>query len=401
MMDSPPAASLPTDPAACLQAGISALQAGEAQRARLLFERALAAGVADGAAAQLGLAYACVALKEPAAALAAVERALALEPRHLRALMLRADLAAAADDDRAAAAFYQAALKAVPPEAELPPHLQQELARARTLCAGYAQRFEAHLQQQLAATTAALGPASPRFQQSVELLLGRKQVFVQSPRLYYFPELPQIQFYPREQFPWLDGVEAATAEIRAELQALLQQQPAAFQPYVQGDPNRPSPRRGGMLDNPDWSAFYLWKNGAPVAENAARCPRTLAALAQVPLTSMPGRAPSILFSLLRPGARIPPHTGFLNTRLICHLPLIVPPGCGFRVGNDTREWVEGKAWVFDDTMEHEAWNLSDQTRVILLFEIWRPELTADECARVGAMFEAIDRQGGGGGEWGI
>jgi len=106
------------------------------------------------------------------------------------------------------------------------------------------------------------------------------------------------------------------------------------------------------------------------------------------------RSPSILYSLLRPGARIPPHTGEVNTRLICHLPLVVPDQCSFRVGNDTRVTVEGRAWVFDDTIEHEAWNGSDRTRVILLFEIWRPELTAAERALVSSMFEAIDAYGG-------
>jgi aspartyl/asparaginyl beta-hydroxylase (cupin superfamily) len=83
----------------------------------------------------------------------------------------------------------------------------------------------------------------------------------------------------------------------------------------------------------------------------------------------------------------------VNTRLICHLPLVVPGGCGFRVGNETREWVEGKAWAFDDTIEHEAWNSSDRTRVILLFEIWRPELTEAERGLVTSMFEAIDAAG--------
>ena len=130
-----------------------------------------------------------------------------------------------------------------------------------------------------------------------------------------------------------------------------------------------------------------------MAENAARCPKTLDALADAPLARVPGRSPSILYSLLRPGARIPPHTGEVNTRLICHLPLIVPDPCSFRVGNDTRAPVEGRAWVFDDTIEHEAWNGSERTRVILLFEIWRPELTAAERALVSAMFEAIDAYG--------
>jgi aspartyl/asparaginyl beta-hydroxylase (cupin superfamily) len=91
----------------------------------------------------------------------------------------------------------------------------------------------------------------------------------------------------------------------------------------------------------------------------------------------------------------------VNTRLICHLPLIVPGGCRLRVGNDTRALVEGKAWLFDDTMEHEAWNDSDRTRVILLFEIWRPELTEEERRLVSATFEAIDAHRGTTPAWGI
>jgi aspartyl/asparaginyl beta-hydroxylase (cupin superfamily) len=124
-------------------------------------------------------------------------------------------------------------------------------------------------------------------------------------------------------------------------------------------------------------------------------------MAKTPLATVTNRSPSVLFSLLRPGARIPPHTGLVNTRLICHLPLIVPPDCGFRVGNDTRTPVEGKAWVFDDTIEHEAWNRSGQTRVILLFETWRPELSVEERAFVGAMFSAIDLYAGQKPVWSI
>ena len=71
------------------------------------------------------------------------------------------------------------------------------------------------------------------------------------------------------------------------------------------------------------------------------------------------------------------------------------------MGNDTRDLVEGKAWLFDDTIEHEAWHGSDRTRVILLFEIWRPELTEEERGLVSSMFEAIDAHGGARSAWGI
>ena len=97
-----------------------------------------------------------------------------------------------------------------------------------------------------------------------------------------------------------------------------------------------------------------------------------------------------MFSQLKAGAHIKPHTGFVNTRLIVHVPLIVPPGCKFRVGNEVREWERGKAWVFDDTIEHEAINTSNRTRVVLIFDIWRPELTEEERRLVAATLEAMD-----------
>jgi aspartyl/asparaginyl beta-hydroxylase (cupin superfamily) len=113
-------------------------------------------------------------------------------------------------------------------------------------------------------------------------------------------------------------------------------------------------------------------------------------MGQVDLPRISQRAPSILFSRLAPGARIPPHNGVMNARLICHLPLIVPPRCGFRVGGETRQWREGELLVFDDTVEHEAWNDSTEDRIILIFDVWRPEIAADERRAITALFEAVD-----------
>ena len=108
------------------------------------------------------------------------------------------------------------------------------------------------------------------------------------------------------------------------------------------------------------------------------CPQTLAALSRVPLTGASGAMPSVLFSVLEPGAHIPPHHGMTNTRLIGHLPIVAPPGCSLRVGSETREWRYGKTLIFDDSIEHEAWNRGTETRVVLLFDVWRPELDAAE-----------------------
>ena len=389
----------PTDTPSLARSGVEALRRGDARAARETFERIVATGQAD-ASACLGLAYACRSLKDNPASRAAVDKALALEPRNLRALILKADHLAEEEDARAASAFYLAAVKSAPPADQLPPELRNEVDRAHAMCDRYAAQFEDFLKDRLVRSGFHDGRSSRRFTQSLDIVFGKKKIYFQDPRYYFFPELPQIQFYDRNDFPWLDKIEAATADIRAELVEVLKED-SAFKPYVQGDPRRPHSDEEGMLNNPAWSAFYLWKDGAVVPDHAARCPNTMKALAEAPLTQVKGRSPAVLFSLLRPGARIPPHTGFVNTRLICHLPLIVPASCGLRVGNDARALVEGKAWLFDDTMEHEAWNGSDRTRVILLFEIWRPELTEEERRLVSSMFEAIDDHIGEKPAWGI
>jgi tetratricopeptide (TPR) repeat protein len=388
------------DARALAQSGIDALRRGDASRAREAFAAVVAAG-ADDATACIGLGAACRALGDVAGGISAADRALAHDPQDFRALMLKADLLGDGGDRQAALAFYLAAVRAGSAvEDQLPGELKRELARARTQCEEFAVRSEESLRAHLAGAGLVEGPSSARFRQSLDILYGHSRPYFQQPRFYFFPGLPQIQFYERADFPWLDRLEAATAEIRAELQEVLKDE-RVFEPYVRSDPRRPHKDQAGMVDNPAWSAFYLWKHGRVVEENASRCPKTLAALADAPIARVPGRSPSILFSLLRPGARIPPHCGFVNTRLIGHLPLIVPDGCTFRVGNDTRPWQEGKAWLFDDTIEHEAWNRSDRTRVILLFEVWRPELTPEERALVSAMFEGIDRLGGGQPDWEI
>ena len=328
------------------------------------------------------------------------DRLAASDPRSVRGLIQRADQFAATGDARSASAFYHAAVRAAPSQGKVPPELAADLRRAQEMCAQYAAQYKSYLREQLAARGFDTVRSSARFAQSLDIILGEKRIFVQEPRYYYFPALPQIQFYANEQFPWLASVEAATDAIRAELLEVMQD-PTAFSPYVTGHANRPRSDQQGMLNNPAWSAFYLWKNGEPVAGNAERCPRTLEALRDVPLAMVPNRSPSILFSLLKPGAHIPPHNGLVNTRLICHLPLVVPGPSRFRVGNETRNWAEGRAWLFDDTIEHEAWNDSDRTRVILLFDVWRPELSAEEQQLVVDLFEAIDAYNGSKPDWEI
>ena len=157
-------------------------------------------------------------------------------------------------------------------------------------------------------------------------------------------------------------------------------------------PGRPAPNNP-LRDDPAWGAAYFWRDGAPVADMAAACPATMAALELAPMPRIPGRAPTALWSRLLPGAHIVPHHGLLNTRLICHIPIRTVPGCTLRVGGETRSWDAGVPLVFDDSIEHEARNQGNEARVVLLFEVWRPEINEEDREAIGRLFQAIDSFG--------
>jgi hypothetical protein len=378
---------------ALVRDAVAALQRGDASAARAGLEAVTATGRAN-AQVWMILATTLRQLGDRKAEESALDEVLKLDPRALRALIMKGDLKAAAGDDRGASSFYNSAVRMADSGAALTPELKAEVERARRLAAEAARHYREHLQGWLEQQGIGGGERSKHFQQSLDIMFGDKRIYLQQPSMYYFPGLPQVQFYEREQFDWVAGVEAATADIRRELLAVLEED-GLFRPYLVSDPRRPRSGYHGLVDNPEWSTLYLWENGGPVPGIADRCPRTMETMRSVPLPHITTRAPSILFSLLRPGARIPPHHGVLNSRLICHLPLIVPDRCGFRVGNETRAWEEGKLLVFDDSMEHEAWNDSDRDRVVLIFDVWRPELGEADRRAITTMFEAIDDYPGG------
>ncbi len=308
----------------------------------------------------------------------------------LKALLARADNFAARGDVRAAVAFYQTALKSVRDPRLLDPQTLAQLQRGQAFVVERAREFQRSLEKAMVRANPPHPAETLRLSHSIDILKGERQVYPQQPSVFYYPYLTQRQYFEREEFDWVPALEAATPAIREELAALVDEG-ADFRPYVENDPDRPHRDFHGLNENNDWTALYLWRDGKPVDANAKRCPRTMAALEQVPLSRIGSRTPAVLFSRLEPGAHIPPHTGMLNCRLICHLPLIVPKGCWLRVGNETREWKEGKLLIFDDSMEHEAKNPTDELRIILLFDIWRPELGEEERAGISAIFDSIDR----------
>jgi aspartyl/asparaginyl beta-hydroxylase (cupin superfamily) len=384
-------ARAPQQPLVLNAAGGHLHRAGDPTRARELFERAIAA---DGKSKVLwlNLANACRTLGDPGAEADALERALAIEPRYVPALLQKGELMERLGKPKTAATVYGAALDCVASGARVPPQMATTLEHAREVCRASSAALEAFLEQELAGLRARhRADDLQRFQACQDVYLGKRRIYYSEPKAMMFPYLPAIEFFPRALFPWFERLEAATDDIAAEAQAVLQVERAQFRPYVDFPDSTPMDQWRPLNHSLDWSVYQLWHDSGPVVEHLERCPRTAAVLAQLPLCDIESYAPGAYFSVLQPRTRLPPHTGTTNTRSIVHLPLVIPPGCGFRVGSQTREWRQGEAWVFDDSIEHEAWNDSDQVRIILIFDVWNPLLSRAEQELVRALTIGIGR----------
>jgi len=311
----------------------------------------------------------------------------AMEPGDFRTLVQSALQLEAQGDRRAAAATYRTALQRLP--RFMSPSLKPVLDHAKARSEANDAELESFLAERLSALRARHHNARlDRVDKGLDILLRKRRVYRPQPSFMYLPQLPAIEFYDRDLFPWLDALEAATADIRAELLQVLADGPQALEPYVTVE-GAPQARWAQLANSRRWGVFYLWKAGEPVAENLARCPKTAKALEGWPQCRLEGTGPSAVFSILEPHTRIPPHVGVNNARLIAHIPLVVPAGCGFRVGAETREWEPGKALVFDDTIEHEAWNDSDQPRAVLIVDCWNPYLSEAEREMVTEMTAGV------------
>ncbi|QMW23619.1 aspartyl/asparaginyl beta-hydroxylase domain-containing protein [Sandaracinobacteroides saxicola] len=380
----------PDNPRALNTLALRALNVGrDPARARAMLERAVARD--PGAAAlRLNLADACRAGGDRAAELAALEGALALDPYLVPALIRKAQALEATGGP--AVPVWKAVLATTPPGPERPPALAAVLAHAARQVAADGEATWARIAPALAAARTA---ETARVDHAVEHLLGRKRIYLNAPTGLHVPKLPADEFFAESHFPWLAGLEAAAAGIRAEGAALLAEG-GGFAPYVAYAPGTPVNQWAELNHSPRWGAQFLWRDGVANAALQARCPATVAALAAIPRLDIPGRGPTAFFSLLAPKTRIPPHTGVTNARAIVHLALVVPEGCRYRVGSEERRWVEGRAFVFDDSIEHEAVNDSDETRLVLIFDVWNPWLGAAERDMLRALFPALDAHRGGG-----
>jgi aspartyl/asparaginyl beta-hydroxylase (cupin superfamily)/Flp pilus assembly protein TadD len=379
----------PGHPAVLNELGLRMMQRNDAGKARELFLRATQADQAHPSLWS-NLASSCYALGLPQEAMDAIERALAIEPRHLASLLQKGAVMDARGDTRNAAQAYRNALATLPPNTPPPPTVAAMVERARESVRTDNDAIAEVLERRLTTIRERHGGGPfRRVDRCIALLNGKRSRYDPQPTFMYFPELPVIDFFDRGDFPWLDAIEAATDEIRTELTTVLISDRAGLEPYIAYPDGVPLDRWRELNKSRRWSAYFLWNQSIAQPAHMARCPRTVEVLKLAPQCDAAGHGPTAFFSILDANTVIPPHTGVTNTRLTVHLPLIIPPNCGFRVGSETREWIPGKAWVFDDTIEHEAWNRSDMPRAVLIFDIWNPYLSEAERDLIRAATEAF------------
>ena len=377
----------PNHPAVLNELGVRMLDRGAPQQAQAMFERATMADPKHPAL-WANLASSLKALGRRTEELDALDKALELEPRHLSALLQKGAVYEERGEIRVAARTYQNMLACLPPGSQVPAAIKDAVSHAKQL-----------VDKDLADLTSALegplaeirdrhgGQRQRRVDLCLETLMGKRQPYYSQPTWMYMPELPAIEFYERSDFPWLDAIEAETEAIRKELLQVLVADRDGLQPYIDFPAHMPLDQFRELNRSRRWSAYFLWNQSAEVPAHLARCPAAVRLLANAPRCFIAGRAPTAFFSILEANTRIPAHVGVTNTRCTVHVPLVIPPDCGFRVGSTTREWVPGQAWVFDDTINHEAWNLSDTPRAIMIFDIWNPLLTAAERDMIQAATE--------------
>jgi len=393
-------ASDPSHPEALSFIATAALQTGNVLRGVQLLEQAVAAHPGNATLHKnLGIAYRSAA--DPRRALAAFTRALELKPDQVAALFNRAGLLLELGRGDEALSAYVRAFDAAEGVG-----MFLDVARIPAGIRSLAEQgLQALREARLGVFRAALAPlerehgrpALERVWHCLESYLGlRPRIELpagQRPTFMTFPGLPSRAWYGHDEFPWMPELESHTSAIREELVAVLAKD-EGFRPFVTVPREHPGAEYWKELnDSPNWNAFFFYRDGERFAENHARCPVTSKVLDMAPLNRVADHSPEALYSILKPGAHIPVHTGVINVRLVVHLPLIVPSAteCGIRVGGEARGWSEGECIVFDDTYEHEAWNRSGKTRVVMIFDIWNPALTLPEREAMRVAIEELGR----------
>ena len=378
----------PRHPKALFSLGFHALQRGDAAGALELLRAAREVAPKD-MVLLMTLAAACRQRNDAEGEYEAIQATLAVDAYFLPGLIAKAGWLARHASRAAAARMYVNVLKVAPPQPHWPANLKTALEHAQREVESFQADYSKYLEATLAEAQAKLPAATAaRWREAASIVAGRSQPYLQVCNQLHIPRLPPIPFYDRKDFPWLTAIEAKTDVIRTELLNALEADSDKFSPYITYAPGDPVNQWQELNHSLRWSVLKLWTGGHPDAANLARCPETAKALATLPLVDIEGLCPNAMFSALAPKSRIPPHNGETNARLVAHLPLVVPEKCRYRVGHEWREWKVGEVLIFDDTIEHEAINDSDELRVVLIFDLWNPYLAPEEKDMVRAMTAA-------------
>lgn len=316
-------------------------------------------------------------------------------PRELTANLAKAEALMGLGRLKSAASFYSAAFGLAQEQLAEQPFTQAALAQAQLTLQDLGRLFTERLVVGMQEAGLGNGPDHARVREALGMMIGQaqrqstKEAYTSEPTVLFFPGLETVHFAENDAFDWIDDLAAATDAIDEELSALISAQ-HPFEPYLQGSPLAPVTYDHAAVGHDGWGAMHLYKVGQPVEDHIKLCPRTLEVLQRLPIPDVPSKSPNVLFSRLKPGMHIPPHHGQTNARLIGHLALQTPPsGAWLRVGSQKREHRRGEVMLFDDSVEHEAMNESAVDRIVLIFDIWRPELSPEEHRLIAALFSIV------------
>jgi aspartyl/asparaginyl beta-hydroxylase (cupin superfamily) len=177
-------------------------------------------------------------------------------------------------------------------------------------------------------------------------------------------------FYSIEQFPYLKEIEDNFAQIYAEWLAVTKTNNDVYQTWPQYQ--LPSGENTWTTITLDAPKVHAHQNVEGVIQHADLFPITRNILK----TALGDRLDAVMFSKIAPQSRILPHKGRFSNTLRCHLGIDIPAGeCKIKVNNEIHGWEQGKLLVLDDRQVHEVWNLTDNERVVLLFDFIPDEIS--------------------------
>jgi hypothetical protein len=357
---------------------------GDVSQAASLLE--LAAQRAQDATTLLRLATIRRSLGDLPGAVQAAAAAVELAPRNFVMSLLLGSLREATGALHASERAYRVACEFAPVDLSFQPAVARQLERAKAKVEVVAKWRRRLFEWRPEIGSGLTADEEARLRQFRSNILNNLDAGPLAPPLFLVPGVRPAKYFDSSEFPRIADVEAATYAMRKEFLALIESPGINVTADASGnhDSQSTSPAAG------KWSMIPLVRNGIVVEQFASRCPATMAIAGVLDQPKLGLISPNLYFSILGPGSRIPPHIGISNARAIAHFPLIVPADCGFRVGGESRYWEVGKAMIFDDMTTHEAWNDSGSMRVIVIADLWRPELRPSMRSGVEALMDSSD-----------